>query len=210
MSSRKTVLDQLSASAISMFDPADDNTAVGYGGGAFDIDVAAKRAALLLDTETQLILSNYTDSEKNQYLETATALAAELGQLDALNDHHENPFQDSSRLTVAWQDAYEDTIATESRVNAATTMMDGQDELWERGIQINSNRCQYDIAAITLDQLGVQASDSTIQKRCYQLAQEMRSYGAECEPSPNRQEQINRFMANQSALLAQAIEEIEV
>ncbi|MCG8670071.1 MAG: hypothetical protein MI867_11700 [Pseudomonadales bacterium] len=169
------------------------------------INTSAYRAKLVVDAHAQLLLAQYqTDSAEAviQHQQNAEGIAFHLGEseYDGISAPH-NPF-DHQALATAWNNGY----SYRAQYGKPQQQIELEQKLWEEGIDTESQNSQFELAAITLYTMALRTEQDSIAERCKRLAFEMASYGTELKPTPQRQHQLNQFLALQTERIAQAIE----
>lgn len=168
------------------------------------IEHGARRATYVSDAETQLALARLFEDDPRQalrYAEKAEAFAYELGQLEyAPRSNPLSPF-DTQALAQAWLNGW--TRTAQDNPHGGNDLAK---QIWDFGIDVENQGTQYQLAAVRLYEIAAQLSDAKLTERALELADEFSRYSAQTPPTPQRQREIDTFMANQAKHLAAALD----
>ena len=166
---------------------------------------SAHRALQVCNAQTQLLLAQYqaeSIDQMNSARQKAEAIAFELGQFDyAPEQTRRNPF-DEAPLQSAWERGLQDAQSN----RRDQTMNRLHTKFWEQGIDTEDTRSQFELCALQLYSLAAHLDDTQRAARAKRLAMEMCHYHSGETPTPKRQQEIDRFMAQQAERLALSLE----
>ena len=167
------------------------------------IDESARRALQVCNAQTQWILAEYQSEnpeDKKASRVKAEHIAFELGE-DEYDPKQpkSNPF-DEPALAEAWTSGWESGSVTNKPFKSL------ESKYWERGVDMEDGRSQYELCALQLFKIADNLPPGDESERAKRLAMEMCRYHEGEIPSNNRQKEIDRFMSQQAARLAQAID----
>lgn len=165
------------------------------------ISDSAHRALQVCNAQAQLMLAQYqTHTVENMLCarQRAEQIARELGEFDYDPDEpRANPF-DEAVLRDAWQQGF--ARAREQKRSHPMTVL--HNKLWDEGIDTENTRSQFELCALQLFALAADLDPGRKAERAKRLAMEMCRYQEGELPSPQRQREIDRFMAQQAERLA--------
>ena len=162
---------------------------------------SAHRALQICNAQSQLLLARY-QANSQELQANACTIAFNLGQFDFDPEQpRNNPFEEPS-LQDAWQQGYQD--ASQQRRDRSFSRL--QDKLWEQGINPEDLNSQYELCALQLYQLATTLEQPQQAARAKRLASEMCRYHEGAQPSPQRQQEIDRFLAQQAKRIAADLE----
>lgn len=169
------------------------------------ITKSAHRALQVCNAQAQLLLAQY-QSDTLEEMQTARAkaeaIAYQLGEFDyAPEQTQSNPFEEAP-LRAAWEAGYQK--ARESRPDRSLNRL--HTKFWEQGIDTEDTRSQYELCALELYRLAARLNHPEQAGRAKRLAMEMCRYHEGLCPTPKRQAEIDRFMAQQAERLLNALE----
>ncbi|MEZ5509835.1 MAG: hypothetical protein R3F47_08020 [Gammaproteobacteria bacterium] len=166
---------------------------------------SAHRALQVCNAQAQLLLAQYQSDTINDMQAArakAEAIAHQLGEFDyAPEQVRQNPF-DEAPLRAAWEAGYQK--ARESRPDRSLNRL--HTKFWEQGIDTEDTRSQFELCALELYRLAAQLDHPEQAGRAKRLAMEMCRYHEGLSPTPKRQAEIDRFMAQQAERLLNALE----
>lgn len=183
-----------------LFEPVNSKT---FNTSRIDKTIAdsAHRALLVCNAQAQLMLAQYqTHTVENMLCarKRAEQIATELGEFDYDPDEpRSNPF-DEAPLRAAWEQGF--THAREQKRSHSMTVL--SNKLWDEGINTEDTRSQFELCALQLYALAADLEPGRKAERAKRLAMEMCRYHEGETPSPQRQHEIDRFMAQQAERLA--------
>ena len=166
---------------------------------------SAHRALQVCNAQAQLLLAQYqsdTIEEMQAARARAEAIAYQLGEFDFAPERpRQNPF-DEAPLRAAWDAGYAQARST--RPDRSLNRL--QTKFWEQGIDTEDTRSQFELCALELYRLAAQLDHPEQAGRAKRLAMEMCRYHDGLTPSSKRQQEIDRFMAQQAERLLLALE----
>lgn len=203
----EATLMRVDASDLDLFSPQEDlfeplNTKT-FNTGRIDRAIAdsAHRALQVCNAQAQLMLAQYqTHTVENMLCarKRAEQIARELGEFDYdLDQPRTNPFEEAP-LRASWEQGFAQARA-ERRSHPMTVL---QNKLWDEGIDTEDTRSQFELCALQLFALAADLPPGRLAERAKRLAMEMCRYQEGESPTPQRQHEIDRFMATQAERLA--------
>ena len=164
---------------------------------------SARRALQVCNAQTQWLLADYqTDNDQDRQSSQVKAehIAFELGEDEYDPERPKtNPFEEPE-LAKAWQAGWENG----SVINKPLQQLEAK--YWEEGVDMEDGRSQYELCALQLFKIAAQLPTGAEAERAKRLAMEMCRYHEGESPSNNRQKEIDRFMSQQAARIAQTID----
>lgn len=166
---------------------------------------SAHRALQVCNAQSQWVLAKYqTENEEDMKVARVKAehIAFDLGDEEYdPQDPKSNPFEEPE-LAQAWQAGWEN--AASAKPNKPLLKL--ENKYWEDGVDMEDSRSQYELCALRLFKIAAITEGSKESERAKRLAMEMCRYHEGETPSNNRQKEIDRFMSQQAARIAQAID----
>lgn len=166
---------------------------------------SAHRALQVCNAQSQWVLAKYqTDNEDDMKVARVKAehIAFDLGDDEYnVNEPKRNPFEEPE-LAQAWQDGWDN--AAKNKPNKP--LMQLESKYWDEGVNMEDSRSQYELCALQLFKIAASLDGTQESERAKRLAMEMCRYHEGETPSNNRQHEIDQFMAQQAARIAEAID----
>ena len=168
---------------------------------------SAHRAVQVCNATAQQMLAQYRpnpDQTDDQDIAQVKAehIAFDLGFQEYSPDRAiDNPF-DEPLLAQAWQDG----VNSARQKDHHSPMQELEEKLWEQGIDTEDSRSHYELCALQLYKIAARLGIGPEAERAKRLAMEMCRYFEGESPTPSRQTEINRFMAAQTARMAEILE----
>lgn len=169
------------------------------------ISHSANRALQVCNAQAQLMLAQYQNANDEGVIVAqvkAEHIAYDLGDAEFDPDvPRDNPFEEEI-LAQAWQAGY-DSARTEKRFRPLHRI---EEKFWQEGVDTEDARSQYELCALQLFRIARQLDSGDQANRAKRLAMEMCRYHEGETPSEKRQQEIDEFMAQQTARMAQDLD----
>jgi len=169
------------------------------------INDSANRALQVCNAQAQLMLATWQSANEDGVKVAqvkAEHIAYDLGDSEYDPDQpRDNPFEEAV-LADAWQQGY-DAARSAKRYRPLHRL---EEKFWEQGIDTEDARSQYELCALQLFRIARHTDTPAHAERAKRLAMEMCRYHEGETPSATRQQEIDSFMAKQTARMAQDLD----
>lgn len=170
------------------------------------IEHNSRRATMVSDATTQVMLAAFDEEGSPQQLdrfELAEQIAYDLGYQEHSSlsrTENQNPFS-TTNLQQAWDNGFVRS-ATDNKIKAHKAL---EQRLWSCTTSTDSHSTQYSLAAFALFTISENSISTEVRSRASGIANELLAYNENNPPTQQRQQEIDRFLSQQSLRLAKEI-----